>query len=85
MDGPYYIECEKDDDYINMKFISDRSKKVIIREMTFPYYIVLQKVYFAGENILDMLKQHDIYDKVSDVPYLADLCRLVEPWQKSMC
>ncbi|MDR1565541.1 MAG: hypothetical protein LBS74_11345 [Oscillospiraceae bacterium] len=71
MDGPYYIECQKENSQLKMKFIEDRSKRRVVIEDEVDFFQFTEQLLITTSYVINFLSTL----KLKKAYGLADLKR----------
>jgi len=72
MDGPFVIECKKDQDQVQMKFVNNRKSKIIETEYIIGTEELTKSLYSITQRLIWLVEQKD-FGKIRDVEELKKL------------
>ncbi|MDF2611232.1 MAG: hypothetical protein K0R92_2706 [Lachnospiraceae bacterium] len=82
MDGPYYINCSKQESEIHMAFIEDKKCKTTICECNENIDIIINELHDASYKIIQAAEKHDL-GKLRDLNNLKRSLELLKALHNS--
>jgi len=76
MDGPYYIECQRKNDNVDVRLVENRTVKKIITEETICFEDLKSVILKASIDLITSVRQK-VVGKIDDVEKLKELIKKI--------